>query len=72
MRVTTPKENSVQTAWEKSPWIVGGERIEFDYLGKVIRFGRKLEEQDAQLLFKYLTKRVEQQIRQNRKKQGKD
>lgn len=70
MRVTTPKENSIQAAWEKSPWIMGGERLEFDYMGKVIRLGRKLEEKDANLLFKYLTKRVEQQIRQNRKKQA--
>ena len=70
MRVSVPKENSVQAAWEKSPWIAGGERLEFDYMGKVIRFGRKLDEKDAQLLFKYLTKRVEQQIRQNRKSQS--
>ena len=71
MRVSTPKENSFQAAWEKSPWIVGGERIEFDYMGKVIRVGRKLKEQDAQLLFKYLTKKVEQQIRASKKNQAK-
>lgn len=69
MRLIQPKENSLQSAWEKSPWIVGGERIEFDYMGKIVRFGRKLNEKDAQLLFKYLTKRVEQQIRKNKKNQ---
>ncbi|MCR9172913.1 MAG: hypothetical protein NXI10_10490 [bacterium] len=69
MRVFTPKENSVQAAWEKSPWIVGGERLEFDYMGRLIRFGRKLNEKDAEILFKYLTKRIEQQIRQNKKRQ---
>lgn len=71
MRVATPKDNSFQAAWEKSPWIVGGERMEFDYMGKVIRIGRKLEEKDAEVLFKYLTKRVEQQIRQAKKNQAK-
>jgi len=69
MRVSTPKENSVQAAWEKSPWIVGGERMEFDYMGRLVKLGRKLNEKDSELLFRYLTKRVEQQIRQSRRKQ---
>lgn len=68
MRMSHPKENSIQAAWEKSPWIVGGERLEFDYMGKVIKFGRKLNEKDAELLFKFITKRVDTQIRQNKKK----
>lgn len=67
MRLSQPKENSFQAAWEKSPWIVGGERIEFDYMGKVVRFGRKLNEKDAEILFKYLTKRIDQQVRKNKK-----
>ena len=71
MRMSHPKENSVQAAWEKSPWIVGGERLEFDYVGKVIKFGRKLDEKDAQLLFKFITKKVESQIRTNKKNQSK-
>ncbi|MDB3907184.1 hypothetical protein N9355_06915 [Crocinitomicaceae bacterium] len=71
MRVSTPKENSVQAAWEKSPWIVGGERMEFDYMGRLVKFGRKLNKKDSELLFRYLTKRVEQQIRQSRKNQAK-
>lgn len=71
MRVSTPKENSVQAAWEKSPWIVGGERMEFDYMGRLVRFGRKLNEKDAELLFKFLTKRVEQQVRKSKKNQAK-
>lgn len=70
MRLSQPKENSFQAAWEKSPWIVGGERIEFDYMGKIVRFGRKLNEKDAELLFKYLTKRIEQQVRKNKKNQA--
>jgi hypothetical protein len=58
-----PKERSIQTVWEASPWIRGGERIEFEYLGKVIRFGRKLEEKEAKLLFNLVTKRIEERMR---------
>ena len=40
MRKHEMKEGSFQAIWESSPWVKGGERLEFDYLGKVIRFGR--------------------------------
>ena len=60
-------EKSLQAAWEKSPWVVGGERLEFDYMGKLVKFGRKLETKDAELLFKLLTKRIDSQIRKNKK-----
>lgn len=61
--VNQPKEKSVQAAWEKSPWIAGGERIEFDYLGKVVKLGKKLNEKDTQLLFALITKRIDQRLR---------
>jgi len=67
MRVHQPKENSIQAAWEESPWVSGGERLEFDYAGKVVRFGRKLPEKDAKIIFQMITKRVEAQMKQNRK-----
>lgn len=63
VRVSVPKENSFQAAWENSPWIRGGERIEFEYLGKTIRFGRKLNQQDSKLLFQILTKRIEDHLK---------
>jgi hypothetical protein len=63
MRVNQPKERSIQTAWEKSPWVAGGERLEFDYMGRVIRFGRKLKEKDTELLFKLLAKRLDERLR---------
>ena len=69
IRVQEPKESSFQAVWEASPWIRGGERIEFDYMGKVIRFGRKLNQKDAKILFNLVTKRVEEQLRLSRKKQ---
>ena len=63
MTLNQPKEKSIQAAWEKSPWIKGGERIEFDYLGKRTKFGRKLNEKDTVLLFKLVTKRIEERLR---------
>lgn len=59
IRMSIPKENSIQSVWENSPWVVGGERLEFDYKGKTIRFGRKLPEKEAKMLFQLVTKRVE-------------
>lgn len=67
MRTRQPKEKSIQETWENSPWVAGGERLEFDYKGKVVRFGRKLPEKDVKLLFQMVTKRVEAQIKRNKK-----
>jgi hypothetical protein len=58
-RTQQPKENSFQAVWENSPWIQNGERIEFDYIGKTIRFGKKLNEKDAKLLFNLIIRKVE-------------
>jgi hypothetical protein len=67
VRVSIPKENSFQAAWENSPWIRGGERLEFDYLGKTIRFGRKLNEQESKLMFQLLTKRLDEHVKRRKK-----
>lgn len=66
VRVHIPKEKSFQTAWESSPWIRGGERIEFDYMGKMVKFGRKLDEKDAQQLFKFVTKKIDDRLRKKK------
>ncbi len=58
-----PEERSIQAVWENSPWVRGGERIEFEYLGNIVRFGRKLNEKDAKLLFNLVTKRIEERLR---------
>lgn len=63
IRVIVPKERSLQSVWEASPWIRGGERLEFDYLSKTVRFGRKLDEKDAKLLYQFLTKKIDQRLR---------
>ncbi len=63
MRMYEVKEGSFQAIWEASPWVKGGERLEFDYLGKVVHFGRKISEKDGKMLFKLLSKRIDQNIR---------
>lgn len=65
--VQTPKSNSLQSAWENSPWIRGGERIFFEYMGKNVRFGRKLTEPEAKQLFQLITKRVEDFLKKKKK-----
>ena len=63
IRISQPKPNSLQAVWDASPWVKGGERMEFDYLGKTVRFGRKLNEKDGKLFFNLLTKKVEERLR---------
>jgi hypothetical protein len=65
VRVQMPKESSLQAVWENSPWIQNGERIEFDYIGKKIRLGKKLNEKDSKLLFQLITKKIEEHLKKN-------
>ena len=67
IKMTVPTENSFQAAWESSPWVTGGERIEFQYMGKTVRFGRKLSEKEAKMLFQMITRRVDEQLRRAKK-----
>lgn len=53
-----PKQGGLQDIWESSPWINGGERFEFDYFNQKIRFGKKLTESEAKLLFQLLNKKI--------------
>ena len=59
-----PDKNSIQVVWESSPWVNGGERLFFEYFGKEIGFGRKLNDKDAILLYNLVTKRI---VERNRK-----
>ena len=54
-----PKENSFQAIFENSPWIQKAERIEFAYIGKSVRFGRKLNEKDCKLILSLIVRRIE-------------
>jgi hypothetical protein len=63
IRTVQPKENSLQAVWENSPWVQQGERIEFDYISKTIRFAKKLDQKDTKLLFNLITKKIEEYLK---------
>ncbi|MEX1192224.1 MAG: hypothetical protein WED10_12075 [Brumimicrobium sp.] len=63
------KESSFQQAYENSPWVRGTNKIQFEHLGKIYSFGRKLPEKDAKLLFNVLTKRINQFLKKKSKKE---
>jgi hypothetical protein len=60
MDVVFPKDNSIQAIWENSPWIQNAERIHFQYINKNIRIAKKLNEKDTSVLFKLITKKIEE------------
>ena len=61
--VSELKERSFQAIYEDSPWVRGTDKIQFEYLGKNVSFGRKLNEKDAELLFKLLVKKIDKFLR---------
>lgn len=61
------KENSFQAVYENSPWIRGVNRIQFEYIGKKVSFGRKLSEKEAKLFYNFLVKRIQQYLRTKEK-----
>jgi hypothetical protein len=63
LRKVELKENSYQSVFENSVWVRGTNKIEFEYMGKVYSFGRKLNDKDTQLLFNYIAKRISQHIK---------
>jgi hypothetical protein len=58
LSLSIPEKSSIQSIWESSPWVRGGERLYFEYFGKRINFGRKLNEKEAKLLFNLVSKRI--------------
>ncbi|MGM0480045.1 MAG: hypothetical protein ACQERC_12560 [Bacteroidota bacterium] len=65
--VVEMKDTSFQKVFEDSAWVRGTPRLRFEYMGKSIGFGRKLEEKDAKLMFQIITKRITKYIRQKEK-----
>ena len=58
-----PEPNSLQSVWESSPWINGGERFQFVYREKTVKFGKKIDQKDANVLLNLLLKRSRQFIK---------
>ena len=58
-----PEPNSLQSVWESSPWINGGERFQFVYREKTVKFGKKIDQKDANVLLNLLLKRSREFIK---------
>lgn len=58
LRLIEPKENSFTENLNNSYWVIGGEKLAFDYYGKEIKFGLQLDEVDAKALMKLIKKEM--------------
>lgn len=58
LRLIEPKENSFTESLNNSYWVIGGEKLAFDYYGKEIKFGLQLDETDAKALLKLIMKEI--------------
>ena len=63
LSVVPLKEGSFKKVFEDSPWVRGANRIQFECFHKKYSFGRKLEDKDAEMIFKILTRRIEKYLK---------
>jgi hypothetical protein len=57
LRVMEQKDSFFENI-NNSYWVIGGEKLVFDYQGKEIKFGIQLEEADAKALFKVIKGKI--------------
>lgn len=67
IRTVTFKPNSFKKAFEDSAWVKGTNRIEFEYFNKKYGFGRKLDEKDAEMVYKILIRRIDKFLKSKKK-----
>lgn len=63
LNVIEQNESKFIKAFENSYWELGKETMQFEAMGKSIKFGRKLSEQETKLLFKVIEKRLNQKLK---------
>lgn len=63
LSVVPLKEGSFKKVFEDSAWVRGANRIQFVHFQKNYSFGRKLEDKDAEMIFKILTRRIEKYLK---------
>jgi len=66
IKIYESKTNSFEEFFQNSYFVVGGERIIFEYKGKEIKFGRKLNEKDTKLLFQLIARDIDRKLRSKR------
>lgn len=60
---SVPEIGSFQAIWESTPWTKGGDRITFEYLGKLIKLGVKLNEKETKLLVNFIDKKIKERLK---------
>jgi hypothetical protein len=58
LRIIESKERSFADNMNNSYWMVGGEKLAFDYYGKEIKFGMQLDDDDTKALLKLLRSKI--------------
>lgn len=58
LRKVERKEKAFSTVMENSVWVIGGEMLEFDYLGKTIRLGMRLSPEETNRLYDFIHKQI--------------
>ena len=59
-RIIDKKENSFIEILNNSYWVVGGERLAFDYYGKEIKLALQVNDGEAEGLYKLLKQKIKQ------------
>lgn len=58
LRVNDEEDKNFSYAYNKSFWILGNERIAFDYMGKKAVFGMHMDDKDAKEVVQLIRKRI--------------
>lgn len=64
MKVSELSKRSAQYQLESSFWVIGGERVDFGYMGRRLRFGRKIDDKIAHKIVKRMKVLIKQMKRQ--------
>jgi len=66
LRFVEPKENSFFENLNESYWMIGNERIGFDYYGADIKFGIQLSTEEARELLNILKRKIKEEENQQK------
>jgi len=58
LREITIEKNTYSSVYFRSFWVIGGERLEFSYQGKTIRFAMQLDDKEVKTLFNVIRRRL--------------
>ncbi len=56
--IITKEDGSIAKVLENSFWVMGGERVTFEYLGKFVKIGVQLNDEDGEAFGKYFNEQI--------------